>query len=212
MNNSLIKTMKTQPDLFWSGDIGVVIQHDFVANLQAKLLRPSTHKFHMFMLVNYSADEKDWMIIESTPRAGVSIGRLSWYEGQEIEIYRPTGVHWTAGQRAVFDATKDGRKNYNFLLYVKLAYLVFNYCGRHLKPAPYTIFPPENIGTVVCSMFVNDGWKNLCPVFDQRYAPIPANFEQQLIDGKVTLIGKWPEDKSFHKYQIGCKPLGKRSL
>jgi len=218
--DTLFTTIKTTPDLFWTGDIGVVIQDDIVARLQEKLITPTTRMFHMFLLVQYIPDERDWVIYESTPMAGVSIGRLSWYSGMHIMVFRPikhlssiqTEFDMQWGQHAVMNSTKDGRKHYNFIIYIKIAYRLFNYCGRHIKPAPYTIFPNDSNHTVVCTMFGNDAWKDICPIFDERYLPIPANFKQQWDEDKVALIGDWPGDKSFHKYKIGYKPQGKRSL
>ena len=206
---TLLQTIRTEPSTFWPGDMVVVIQNDLVARLQNKLITPHTHKFHMAIIAEYSPLEGDFIIFESTPgsgRGGVSIARLSWYNGMEVQIYRPTNSNHVDGEVAVWNSTKDGRKHYNFLICAEIGLRVISYCLTHFKPIPYTKFPSASNKTVICTMFANDAWKNTIPVFDQRYLPMPANFEQQLVDGKVKLVGEWKGDKSHGKYRNGYKP------
>jgi len=214
--DTLLNTIKSVPDIFWPGDIGVVVQNDIIARLQEKLITPPTRMFHMFLITEYVPDENDWIIYESTPLAGVSIGRLSWYNGQHIMIFRPVkypsstsqqfDMQW--GKHAIWNSTKDGRKYYNYIVCVKVIWRLFNYCGRHIKPAPYTIFPNDSSHTVICTMFANDAWKEICAIFDPKYLPIPANFVQQVDEEKLALIGDWKGDKTYGrtKYRIGVRP------
>ncbi len=52
------------------------------------LVSPYTDRGHYFILGNKIKDTEDRVIYESLITSGVRIGKLSWYEGKDIEVFR----------------------------------------------------------------------------------------------------------------------------
>ena len=72
------------------GDIGAIVESGFVTKLASRLILPATEFFHFIIIADYISHENDFVILESIPSHGVAVGRLSWYLGKTINIYRPS--------------------------------------------------------------------------------------------------------------------------
>lgn len=192
------------------GDIGVVVETGIVSRLSARLILPPTHFMHMFLIADYVFAENDFVILESIPSHGGSVGRMSWYLNQTVTIFRPnpdavyaqtTLKPETLGQRAVWQATKNGRCKYDYRLCAIIGFRTFYGCfknyfhGKGFKIS-FTEIPFSRDKRMLCTEMVDEGYSELFPVFDRRYELLPANFLNQYLDGYLDRICGWEGDSN----------------
>ena len=184
------------------GDIGVVYEKGLATKLSSTLITPRTSFFHFFLVCEYIPTEMDYVIYESIPSRGVSIGRLSWYFDRKVDIYRPDPelVEFETeyqseylGQLAVWEATKRGRIGYDYSICVKLFFLVFYNCFKNLIKfhrfnCSYTDIKMSRNRRLLCTEMVDEAYCELFPVFDRYYELLPANFMQTIISGRVRYV------------------------
>jgi len=196
-------------DKIKTGDIAGVVEPGLVCKLSEKLIQPASPYLHFFLIGDYVPDENDFVILESIPSHGVAVGRLSWYLPKTVAIFRPNpfklqellpGVDpEKVGRQAVLQATKFGRSKYDFRICFFIGWRTLTGClrnwarGRGLG-VHYTEFPPSRDRRVICTEAVDEGYRNLYPVFDRNYAVLPANLMAQHHDGYLDLICRWEKD------------------
>ncbi|GAI92573.1 unnamed protein product, partial [marine sediment metagenome] len=76
--------------------------------LSRRLMEPETDRYHYGIILQKW--QEDYLILESISK-GLSIGRLSFYEGADIKFYRvdcPQGLR----KAAPFELTRWGRSRY----------------------------------------------------------------------------------------------------
>ena len=197
------------------GDIGAIVESGLVARLASKLVLPATEFFHFILIGDYIPHENDFVILESIPSHGVAVGRLSWYLGKTINIYRPsrekvlladilpngrTGCHLTPeelGRRATWQATAHGRSGYDYVLCALIAYRVLSRCLRNwTKGRGFTVhfteIPHTRDGRLWCTELVDEAYDGLYPVLDRDYEALPSNFVHQYLDGYLDYVCGWP--------------------
>jgi len=184
------------------GDIAVVYERGLATKLSSMLIIPRADFFHFFLVADYIPAEMDFVIYESIPSHGVSVGRLSWYFDKKVDIYRPDPelvemeTEYQSeylGQLAVWEATKRGRIGYDYSICVKLFFLVFYNCFRNLIKfhkfnCPYTNIRMSRNRRLLCTEMIDEAYCELFAVFDRYYELLPANFMQSIISGRVQLV------------------------
>ena len=160
--------------------------------LARTLLMPYTDRHHFFILGDYIEDEDDWVILESIAK-GVAVGRLSWYDKSELEFYRPFQFTEEMGKKAAQQSTRYGRCGYGYLLYLAmiryglkaLFWNIIRYRWFHIY---YTDIPNIENRSLICTELVNNAYKGLARIFDDRYEATPSNFEQQVKLGFIEKV------------------------
>jgi len=189
----------------WPGDIGAVIEKGLVGRLSARLILPSTDFFHFFLVADYIPTENDFVILESIPSHGVSVGRMSWYLDKTVGIFRPNADEVLSrtmlkpeelGQRAVWQATKNGRCMYDYRLCAIICFRTLYGCFKNYFQGAgfniaFTEIPFSRDKRLLCTENVDEGYYDLFPVFDRRYELLPANFLNQYLEGYLNHICGW---------------------
>lgn len=168
------------------------------------LIEPSTNRFHYGILWKQLPDG-DFLILESISK-GLSIGRLSWYRGSDIEFYRvncPADLRHQAPNGLI----DWGRSRYDYLLILKiilggiiglLKILVKERKFRRLKASDFSYGVNS---ALICTEAVDVAYDsvgvNLIPI---GVIPIPNAFKQAQIDNKMALVEKWLPDDKAHEF------------
>jgi len=179
---------------FQAGDIGSTKGKGLLGQLNQTAFVPQTDRFHFFIIWKRLWDG-DYLILESVKK-GLAIGRLSWYKGKDIEIYRvncPIGLR----RKAPFGLIDWGRSRYDYWLFVKipigaiaaLAKILYNeHKVRKLKAED---LPYGTNSALICTEAVDVAYDsvgvNLIP---EGVPPLPSAFKQALLDGRMELIYK----------------------
>lgn len=159
-----------------------------------KLTAPPTDRCHFLLLSWYIPGEEDWVVYESIVSRGMRVARLSWYSGQHARIYRVADE--SAGQFAVYEATKYGRARYDYLLPIRLIWVAVKYWFKNgLKRIPYDAIPDLPNRGLLCTELVVKSYENYFRLVPQGIAATPSALEQAYLDGKLmmTFEGKLQE-------------------
>ncbi|MFC1910463.1 hypothetical protein ACFLXC_04145 [Chloroflexota bacterium] len=100
------------------GDISGVRGKGIMPRLARRLFRPNTDLYHWFIIDYYIPDEGDYVIYESVAK-GVTVGRLSFYQPEDLVIYRRRDVTPEQAKKAAAAVTRLGRARYDYCLYIK---------------------------------------------------------------------------------------------
>ena len=170
-----------------TGDIFAVRGRGIFGWLHRKLLIPYTDRFHLGLLGDYVPEEDDWVILESIDR-GVAVGRLSFYNLEDLKFYTPKDS--TFGVQAALQATKHGRARYDYGLFLHIIYygvkaLITNYRRYRIFKAFYYDIPNKTNARLICTELVGEAYRGLASVFDNRYEATPANFQKQVDLGYI---------------------------
>lgn len=188
--------MDEYPELL-PGDIAGVRGRGLLRWLSEHLTTPWTDRIHFFIIGDYLPWDDDYVILESINK-GVTVGRLSFYKPEDLEIYRvqlpdKTGnpdAELLVRQKAAAAMTRLGRASYDFLLYVHLFAGALNLLV-HGKLPPYdpAQLPYGRNGAYICTEAANYGWRYVGhPVIPPGVVPTPAGFEKALIEGRTKRI------------------------
>lgn len=184
------------PQLY-PGDIFAVKGKGLLGWACRNLIKPSTDRVHFGMIGDYIPWDDDYVILESIGK-GIAVGRLSFYDSKDIEIYRRTLPNWKElGKRAAAELTEAGRGKYDYLLILDL---LIQSLGKlltewHLPPYDYDSFEYTYNDAFICTEAAAEGWRLAgFPLFPPYVVPMPAAFKQSLIDGNIEQI--FPEVES----------------
>jgi len=171
-----------------SGDIFAVKGEGTLAKLASKLTEPYTDRFHYGLI--WRRIGSDYYILESIGK-GVAIGRLSFYAGQDVKIYR---VNCPAGLRRLAPAalTKYGRSKYDYLLLAKIVIQGFctifkNFCkGEGIHPIRAEDLTWSHNSALVCTEAVDIAYLSVGVNLTGGTCPTPSAFKQAELDGVIT--------------------------
>ncbi|TET42886.1 MAG: hypothetical protein E3J66_02805, partial [Dehalococcoidia bacterium] len=99
-----------------TGDIFALKGHGLLGWLSRNLMEPVIGRYHFGIILQKWQD--DYLILESISK-GLSIGRLSFYEGADIKFYR-VDCDEDLREAAPYELTRWGRSLYDYLLVAKL--------------------------------------------------------------------------------------------
>lgn len=167
------------------GDIFATKRGGLIGWLNSKLTAPETDRFHYGLVWLKHGD--DYLILESISK-GIAIGRLSFYQGEDIQFYR---VNCPKNLRAAapVELTKWGRSLYDYLLFAKLVVQglwLLLWHRRRIRAEELT-WSQDN--ALICTEAVDVAYDavgvNMIPI---HVCPIPSAFRQAEIDGRIIEI------------------------
>lgn len=185
------------------GDIAAVKGSGVFAWLSNKLLKPHTDRFHFFIICQAVQWDNDYLILESIGK-GIAIGRLSFYNDYDLEIYRVKldempESRWGKQKKtdynllrlkACTELARIGRARYDYLLYAQLLLgalrLMLSFKFPPYDPAQ---LPYGRNKDYVCTEAANYGWRKVGhPIIEENTVPVPAGFRKALDQGKLEKI------------------------
>jgi len=184
------------------GDIVGVKGKGMLRWLSEHLLIPRTDRVHFLMVGDYLPWDDDYVILESIGK-GIAVGRLSFYNPDDLEIYRvplshDSGFYATNDRlRAMVAAelTKVGRARYDYILYIQLVIGAIKLLVTgHLPPYRPEQLPYGRNKAYICTEAANYGWRSVGrPIIPVGVVPVPAGYKQALLDGKLRQI--YPDER-----------------
>lgn len=171
-----------------SGDIGQVKGERLLSKLASKLTEPYTDRFHFFLIWKKIGD--DYLILESIGK-GIAVGRLSFYEGQDVKIYR-VNCPATLRHQAPNELTKYGRSKYDYFLIVKIItqglWTIFrNFCeGEGIHPIRAEDLTWVWDDAFVCTEAVAQAYNMVgVNIIPYGVCPMPSAFKQAELEGVI---------------------------
>ena len=179
--------------IYQHGDIGGVPSYSLLGKLNKAIFWPHTQLYHFFVIADYIPEENDYVILESTGK-GISVGRLSWYNGKEYRIFRPSGDEVAKlGVRACRALTQFGQAKYDYRLYVKMIFGCMAVWLEHIwykmtvkdygfywdiRPAE---LPYARDSKFICTEAANEAWRLVGhPIIPNGVIKLPSGFIEAL--------------------------------
>ena len=183
--------MKIQayPELY-PGDIAACRGKGPLLWLSQHLIKPKTDRVHFFVIGDFIPWDNDYVILESISK-GITVGRLSFYRPQDLEIYRVNIENWQElGRKASTELTRYGRARYDFLLFLELGLGALTLLLRgKLPPWKPEQFPYGRNAKFICTEAANKGWREIGhPIVPKGVVPIPSAFIQALHEERIQKI------------------------
>lgn len=168
-----------------------------------KLIEPKTDRVHFFVIGDYLPWDDDYVILEALPR-GISVGRLSFYKPEDIEIYRVNlsrdrrlnKLDMELRRRAAAELTRVGRARYDFILIAQLflGSLTLLLSGKFPPYRPEQ-FPYGRDKKFICTEAANEAWRGVGhPIIPPGQVPLPAGYKQAFIEGRLRRV--FPHDNT----------------
>jgi len=177
------------------GDIAGVKGRGLLLWASQRLVKPKTDRLHFFVIGDYLPWDDDYVILESTWK-GITVGRLSFYKHEELEIYRVNldprlrGLHMELRRRAAAELSRVGRAHYDYILIIQLLLgaLVLLLKGK-LPPWQSGEFPYGRDKSYICTEAAAESWRAVGhPIIPKGVVPTPAAFRQALMDNRMRII------------------------
>ena len=169
------------------GDIFAVKGGGFLSWLSRSLMQPETDRFHYGIILREW--QGDYLILESISK-GLSVGRLSFYEGADIKFYRANCLK-NLREAAPLELTRWGRSRYDYLLVAKLivqGMWLLLWHRRRIKVEELT-WSQDN--ALICTEAVDIAYDavgvNVIPL---HVCPTPSAFRQAELEGRISEIEK----------------------
>jgi hypothetical protein len=174
------------------GDIVAVKGKGVVGWLSRNAFLPHTDRFHFLLIAEYIECEDDYVILESIARKGIAIGRLSWYLGKDVEVYRVPADSQYPGRLAVTMLTRYGRCGYDYLLPAKLMLGAMRLLvSGKLPPWRPEQLPYGRDSRYLCTEAANEAWRLAgYVIIPEGVCPLPAGFISALCQGRLIRIYK----------------------
>jgi hypothetical protein len=178
------------------GDI-VGLKATWGEDIPLSMISPHVHYFHHFLIGPCIPEDDDWIILESI-NSGVRVGRLSWYDGREAVVYRPTLE--TAGELAFDQATLYGRRGYDYLQLAKLfIWGIPKWVNGGFKPIPWNKIPSDSDAALICTELCVRSYDKVWRLVSSGVAATPAAIWQACILGKLSIVDEGPIEAGIPK-------------
>jgi len=174
------------------GDIFATRGRGITGWVSRKLMSPQTSRFHFGILWKHLGED-DFLILESISK-GLAIGKLSWYEDQDVEFYR---VECDEDLRhAAPDGLIDwGRSRYDCWLIVKILFGAVVAFARILwkehkvrKPRAEDLPYGVNLA-LICTEAVDVAYDSVgVAIIPPGVIPIPSAFKAAQLEGRLTRL------------------------
>lgn len=189
------------------GDIGAVKGTGIAGWLLRHLIAPKTDRLHYFIVwhkVNLSGID-DYLILESLPSKGVTVGLLSWYDGCDVEFYR-VDCECKLRHEAPLGLIKYARSKYDFLLIEKLILdalklwikiLLTERRFRRLYPEEFTYSTDRSL---ICTEAVETAYLSVgVQIIDPGVVPLPSAFRAAELRGAIFKVERSPERVNLYQ-------------
>ena len=152
------------------------------------LLSPQTDRFHFGILWKYFGD--DFLILESISK-GLAVGKLSWYQGADVEFYRvncPEELRFAAP-----DSLIDwGRAKYDYWLIGKILFGAVAALARilwkehRLRRVRAEELPYGVNSALICTEAVDVAYDSVgVNIIPAGVIPIPSAFRAAELEGRL---------------------------
>jgi len=181
------------PKLF-PGDIFGARGEGLLRWLCGHFLTPRTDRVHFGVIGDYLPWDDDYVILESIGK-GIAVGRLSFYDPEDIEVYRVAlnvdpDEEMLLRAQAAAELSRVGRARYDYILYAQLALgvLALLFSG-HLPPWKSEQFPYGRNKRYVCTEAAVEAWRGVgVSIVSPRTVPTPASIKEAELSGKLYKI------------------------
>lgn len=190
-------TYKFRFPRLYLADIGATKGKGPLLWFSQNLIKPKTDRIHFFIIGDYIPWEDDYVILEAIS-SGIRVGRLSFYEPAELEIYRVKLGYGELGRvfgtelrrRASLELTKVGRARYDWVLFIQLALGGIGLLLRgKLPPWRPEQFPYGRDKKYICTEAAAEAWRGVGhPIIPEGVVPVPSAFIQALQEGKLRRV------------------------
>jgi len=186
--------MHPYPDLK-PADIAGVRSRSISGKLSKNLIVPHTDLYHFLIIGVCLPWVDDYVIFESISK-GIAVGRLSFYDPEDVVIFRRALPHCNPAneqlvrREAAAALTLKGRARYDWLLLVQLALTLPSLMLRGKFP-PYR---PEDLPygrnkAYICTEAVVFAWAHVgWPIVPRGIVPVPAAIKQANLDGTLEQV------------------------
>jgi len=181
----------------YSGDIFGVKGKGVLRWLSERLLEPKTDRLHFGIIGDYLPWDDDYVILESIGK-GIAVGRLSFYNPDDIEIYRvalkPNSM--LTREKAAAELSRVGRARYDYILYVQLFLGALALLLQwKLPPWKSSQFPYGRNRRYVCTEAAVEAWRGVgISLVSPEVVPTPASIKEAELSGKVYRV--YPEERT----------------
>lgn len=192
--------MLIYPELY-PADIGAVVGKGPLLWCSQNLLEPKTDRIHHLLIGDYLPWDDDYVILESIGK-GIAVGRLSFYQPDDLEIYRvvldnegsPEDLDLRS--RVAAELTRVGRARYDWMLYIQLgAGALSLICRGEMPPYDPAQLPYGRNRAYICTEAANFGWRyHDHPIISKGVVPTPAGFKMALLEGRIRKVFPDEED------------------
>lgn len=160
-----------------------------------ELMSPYVHAFHHLLVGPSVPEDEDWIILESIG-SGVRVGRLSWYRGQQIIVYRMPYKKITdiINANLIFDrATLYGRRGYDYLGLLQLAiWGIPKWIKGGFKPIPFDEIPSDHNSALICTELVVEAYEKVYRLVLEGVAATPAAIKAAQLSGLLEVVYEGP--------------------
>jgi hypothetical protein len=175
-----------------TGDIGAVKGRGILGFLHQKLFTPETDRYHYFII--WRRLRKDWIILESLSDKGLAIGLLSFYEREDVKLYR-VNCPASLKKQAPLGLIEYGRCKYDRLLILKIiaGYLValvrVIISERRLRRINAEELPYARNSALICTEAVDVAYLSVGVSIVGDVVPLPSAFKQAELNGVIDEVG-----------------------
>jgi len=162
------------------------------------LTTPYTDKFHFLLLGQYVSEDDDWVIYEALISKGMRVGRLSWYGGQNAQIFRATNESF--GELIVHEATIYGRSDYDHLLIFKLIGDAVGFWWKYgPRKVPYYVLRDRPNSGLLCTEVITKSYEKYWRLVAEGIAASPSAIINAYYSGLIREVynGDIPEAPSM---------------
>ncbi len=173
------------------GDIGAVKGSGLVPWLNRYLASPKTDRFHHFII--WGKMDQDYLILESIGSKGLSIGKLSFYQDQDVIFYR-VNCDQDRREKAPWGLIEYGRSKYDHWLYLRIMiWAVGSWINMLLKGEFRKLkaedFPYKEDRAFICTEAVEKAFLSVdFQIVDAGVVPVPSAFKKAEIEGRIYKI------------------------
>jgi hypothetical protein len=178
------------------GDVGGsridTLQNRIVRWIENHMITPEQDRDHFFILWQKIKD--DWLILESIGSKGLTVGKLSWYDNQNVIFYR-VDCDKDLRTLAPNNLINYARSQYDYFLIAKLitgaVRAFFKVLINEHKIRRFTArdFPYDTDRRLICTEAVEIAYLSVgVAIVDPEVLPIPQTFKEAELEGRIFKI------------------------